>query len=341
MSAITLAGTSGRDRDRDTDQVKIKSEMLHNPPDDVNFLRHPWNGSHRQLFNFLTSFTNELKAQSLFRLTLFDKFKEKQRPNAAYRRVDDRTNTRDDDKDIEKYEEHEGKDTERITKANIIVQMLVTQSIYQDFTREINRLERLAAPAYTQRQVFWRSTYIYFPNQYSSNVQIIRTKTNITKEITGISVISSLHNIMDLITTILSKNEQCIRMATWMDDNEHLLRDSDLRAILFSKLTGPRLDTILSLIHTFDNDPAVPKTFRQISDHIRDIVSNHDLDSVEQQSAYGINSCVNDLTHTDIHTDTHTSHALHYTTHDQEEYMQHQFEVNANAQGQNCHNCGL
>ena len=107
MSAITLAGTSGRDRDRDTDQVKIKSKMLHNPPDDVNFLRHPWNGSHRQLFNFLTSFTNELKAQSLFRLTLFDKFKEKQRPNAAYRRVDDRSNTRDDDKDIEKYEEHQ------------------------------------------------------------------------------------------------------------------------------------------------------------------------------------------------------------------------------------------
>ena len=172
------------------------------------------------------------------------------------------------------------------------------------------RIERLAAPAYTQRQVFWRSTYIYFPNQYSSHVQIIRTKTNLTKEISDISVISSLHHIMDLITIILSKNEQYIRIATWMDDNEHLLRDSDLRAILFSKLTGPRLDTILSLIHTFDNDPGVPKTFRQISDHIREIVSNHALDSVEQQSAYGITNNAS-LTHTN----THTSHALHYTTH--------------------------
>ena len=327
-----MSSSSGRERDRENDSyVRLKSRMKHNPPDDINFERFPFDGDERQVCNFAETLLTELKAQGIDTIIYFQDYPEQERPRDAYRRVDRGEDTHRDRTRIKDYEEQFRKNNLLIAKGRSIVQLLTTSAIFSDFSREVQRQKGLDAPVLTPREIFHDVIMNFFHKKYLTDAKLSRVMTKIAKEIIAIPFITSIHGVKGLVAALYSKEENCIRIAWWNDNDDYYLNEKDLKATLFSKLVGEKLQYFISMLNHYAFS-GVPRSFHDIADELKEMVSHCDLDSIDNKAAYEMTSDTQ-VTHT-------STHLLHHTTHEQEEAMQNQyFEVNANAKGQTCHNC--
>ena len=126
-----MSSSSGRERDRENDSyVRLKSRMKHNPPDDINFERFPFDGDERQVCNFAETLLTELKAQGIDSIIYFQDYPEQERPRDSYRRVERGDDTHLDRKRIKDYEDQFRKNNLLIAKGRSIVQLLTTSAIF-------------------------------------------------------------------------------------------------------------------------------------------------------------------------------------------------------------------
>ena len=326
-----MSSSSGRERDRENDSyVRLKSRMKHNPPDDINFERFPFDGDERQVCNFAETLLTELKAQGIDTIIYFQDYPEQERPRDAYRRVDRGEDTHRDRTRIKDYEEQFRKNNLLIAKGRSIVQLLTTSAIFSDFSREVQRQKGLDAPVLTPREIFHDVIMNFFHKKYLTDAKLSRVMTKIAKEIIAIPFITSIHGVKGLVAALYSKEENCIRIAWWNDNDDYYLNEKDLKATLFSKLVGEKLQYFISMLNHYAFS-GVPRSFHDIADELKEMVSHCDLDSIDNKAAYEMTSDTQ-VTHTN-------THLINFTTHEQTIEMQNQFDFNAHARGQTCFNC--
>ena len=329
-----MSSTKDRDRDRDNydSYVRMKSRMTHNPPDRIDFVKYPFDGDERQVCNFSESLYTEFKAHGIDTMVNFTDYPEIRKPRGAYRRIDNGTADRHDKQAVRDYEEVIRKDNLMFSKGKSIVQLLTTHTIFADFSREISRLRELDAPVLSVREIFSELIMNFFQQKYLNEIKLARVMTKITREIQLIPIVTHIYGVKVLIDAIYSKEENCITISWWTENNEYTLSQKELKTILFSKLAGKDMQYFISMLGNFAYRGAV-RTFHEIADELKEMISQCDLDAMENKMSYDM------ISDTQV-TQTNT-HLLHNTTHQQDEYMQDQnFEVNANAQGQTCFNCG-
>jgi hypothetical protein len=250
----------------------------------------------------MESLLDELKLQSLYWIFQFKTYPPVFRPIRAIERIardPENAHGKQDRMDKKEWDEYHKKESDAITKAGQIIQILVSPSVFAEYKRKLNEISELKVGAIgarakkpSNREAF-ADSIDSFVTLFSGPQQLQRVMTMLTREMAAIPAITEIHDVNVLIQLIYSKMEQHERIANIERSKEYKLGEISLQATLFSKLQGRHLATTISLLHVFcmnEANSGRKRNFTEITRHLKEAISHHDLDGEEQKQAYATKS---------------------------------------------------
>ena len=268
---------------RREDELRIRSSLEHNPPDEVNFGITNFSGEKRQVYNYCNFLKDEFQFNGIWSIFKTRENPSVPRPDFAYDRIEDGTDNKEDREKVRDYESYKRRQDNLILKGRQIIQLSVTSNVYDEYKRELRQLRKETNPVLSEREIFIES-FEFFAKYYSGKHQIQTITSMITREMQQIPPITNIQQINELISKLHKKNEQFNRIAYWERDKKYKLSDDAMQATLFSKLLGEKIATSMFMLHTYCDKKR--RNFRDITKYLQNTINHHSLDSIDQKQAY-------------------------------------------------------